>query len=627
MPPSLQGAWTCGDWPDHRAAVVALAAAAVLFNPRVDPQRGQVTPVAAAVRALLRGTRLCTETLRLLRNAASASASILTVRRLAHPGMDPTCDEASRPGAVTPVDTALCRIDPADSCAAAAASAERWHSAGAWPLPGAGAAAPGSKGRPNVPAKAVKPHGHGTSAGRGGTAGRRASGVRRARPNVRLPTEGEEASRRLAPQVARVSVVVGHAERAKDAVYVPLSHADIAATKKAANEPVYPVAAKTPGTPAASVRGDSTRTIVRPLRHRHCVSFLDFATTLHHLHVQEPGAGLPLFCVQARDAAWFSSVLAAAGRRFDSAGDWWVVRSTEEPVPEAWRTGNIHRSHPVVLGSFQRGPLHDDRLYRVVAIAQRNRTARGAREAESGLWLERDTFRVLRHRQRDGSKRTFIAYLSARETGGAHGVRGGFLDVAAGPQGGVSVIEPDAGVSLTARTLADAVHVLGRVTGLRYRHGERTGRGDAEEVVHPERARLLYVDPGETLSWTPPHAALPYDSDIALFTPVEVRGEPASRRYILYRNTFDLQADGVAFVDAEGRGGWLTLGAPEADGRCLLHWKTAGIDAFAQAQGLINGGHVHPETVAAQLTASGLVRFSGSSRVEEDGQDRGQPTG
>ena len=643
LPRALQNA------PDHESLVLALAVGVWLCDSSDSADRSRSEPFAQRAVGLLRALRTGLDTLRGVRNIMALPFPLDDVPALEWSGAPGRAPAQAAPARNT---TEMSRPVPANPRARVQALLSTLGDvlaetrASAWPFPGASAASRGrAKGahHPPKPAPAPKP-------GAGSTSGRRTSGTltlstssgarrrlaggasrppggshgaarnptamsgnagssKQSMPSLTSNTAGEKAQSRAAAGVnAAEGTTAGRPSKGLDmgrsSVFLQIADPGFEESSSSSEEVAEPIV---PLFSPVCVRPDGEEAVKAQLEKARC-----WSTPTR-------------FCI-AEDAAdqferheAFTKV--CAGKR----DHWFVTEPLREEVPAALRKLHMERSKGLRALAGNRperlGPLGTDAVFSPVSISLWRPETPAAHPPAYLPHLERNTFRLMHYTGLGGTQQQWIAYFINQQHEDGGGVRAGFLRVYNDIPGQVSVEDTLHMRTVSARTLETLVEGLESITGMRYlppTGAQRTGHELSANAVASEPLANLLVTQEETLSWKPPHDYLECDAQAEVFAPVRVRVEGRPTPFMLYRNSFIMTDDHLAYADNDGNGGALWFGPHVGrHGRRKLHGRTQGDTAFAQQHGLRLGAVYSPAHVAEKLKEADLLQLPETEQLTD----------
>ncbi len=631
--------------PDHDAVVLGLAAAALVCGLRSAPE-----PIDGSARTgwgpALRRVRLVVETLRGVRNLLSLAPGMSERLRLAGPETPLAASGSSlAAGNGTGV---LDRRLPWDATGDHPHAVEILSAPlSAWPLGGAMAARGrgGGRGKAQAPAPGHR-HRHGHKARAHATAGKSSSSTgRRVQINRRHGAYASDADRPRDYRGARgnhaarnPTAMSGHGEGQKESLQSPLSHSSNKALRDSSrtfdhdrNRYVQrgPGSQHGHGLPPARIKATpsqvaaggsaldaSGREAAARDRHApagaalHCVTFNDVTRTLDEVRRAGHRHSLPRFCMHPNAAGVFTTIFDGAGGLHWDSGHWMVTHTIHERVHEPlravgiWKSDiNAHQPSPVVsTGST----LGNDTLFSVATISSSASLAQETTDEQDPRYLPRNTFRLMKYIDANGSVRLYMAYFICRDVPGERGLKAGFLPLHHARGAQATMHDMTRNLTITTDSLATLADVIETITGLTHHVAARPVHDDEFDDIQVEWALPLLVDE-DTLSADPPHASIPYDAGLELFPVSRIKDPDNDRELLLYRNSFILVGHEILYADAEGRTGTLVFGYPRGDGGpSVLYGLGDGHEAFARRQGLEIGREYRVEDVIAQLDLRGM---------------------
>jgi len=347
-----------------------------------------------------------------------------------------------------------------------------------------------------------------------------------------------------------------------------------------------------------------------------CVAFHNGEHAVRQLRRARHDPATITYCVHPKALPAFDAALTIARDGLKGDGNWLAPFVVRQRVDIPLRQLAVHKYSGA--GQQQRKPddhpveqLGSDAVMTVLNVALFKEGPATA-NIQAPYKLGRNTFRLLSHTDLASHSRLFIAYFVNRDSGPAIGVGAGHLEVFNDAPGRYSVEDAALGYVFSAASINDLIKGLQQVSGCRFISALE---GPEEEDTVPTapsppamRAANLYVDRQETLSWTPPHSHLPFNSALEFFDRIAVDLSGHGPECHLYRSSFAIVGGSVAFVDQDGRPGALHL-------QPTLECGSAHACRFADRLGLRPGRRYAPEQIAQVLQHAGLVPLGNMTRV------------
>lgn len=394
--------------------------------------------------------------------------------------------------------------------------------------------------------------------------------------------------------------------------------------------PAPPTPLGPPAIPLASAMVPSTTAAATTLPV--CLRFHDVRQTCAQLRALREQPDVIRYCAHPRDDEPFITMFRFPGAELPGLGARTIAHPILEDIPEVLRSsaiqvlrrqlhpGPAHLSRPSVVGHH--------RLYAVVTIALLDSPVDASVETlltDDPMSLLRNTFRLMEYVDIGGMRHLFIAYLVAQDESGKQGVAAGIVDVEVDDSGRASLKDPRRNWIIGAPDLEALVTSLEDMSGLVFDPGPDRRHADADmpRPIIPEPASNLWAIEEERLSWTPPHARLPYDRSLGFITPVVIPESAHHPAVELYANSFSVRGNSLVYAEDNRSTGVLRFGCPtiQHSSAAIRHCPPGADADFAARFGLQHGYVYNLESLARQLVAGGMVRVPDPDAETEDTGD------
>lgn len=335
-----------------------------------------------------------------------------------------------------------------------------------------------------------------------------------------------------------------------------------------------------------------------------CLRFHDTGEALLQVDKMRFSATQAGFCVPPSTERHFTDLFAAAFPARGTQPHWIRTHLVHEHLPDAQRQQGARKY--VGLGQIQRGELRDptplarDHLYSPMTLSLMSDDQLRRRHIPSSQILSRNSFRLLHHDNAAGTRRNLIAFFISPGEDVCRGVRPGFLEVTADPDGGFALKDERSGFGLHGSTLTALVAGVQKMSGC-------THDAAVEGVRH------LFVR--ERSSWCAdaPHAQQAINENLPFLVARTLRITGQQQDIVLYRSSFSIGSNALVFMDERGRVGALQLYASTTvDDRVLVTARqTEFATRFMQAHGLQEGDQQRLPELIDRLERRGMTWIPG----------------